>query len=98
MNKKASNRLNIGIIVALAVSLAFNIFIICSAIYIVSNQPLELSAGNYFIAKALEPETIQVDGHEYRCVKPELAKKLTGRDEKVCYGAIIVDLENQEVK
>lgn len=98
MAKTVSNLPNVGIIVALVVSLVFNVIIILSVLYFVSSRPLELSAGNYFVAKGLDPMAIQVDGRDYNCVKPELAKEITGRGEKICYGAIVVDQNNQEVK
>ncbi len=98
MAKKVSNIPNVGIIAVLVVSLVFNVVIILSALYFVSSRPLELSAGDYFIAKGLDPVTIQVDGREYNCVKPGLVKDFTRRSEKICYGVIVVDQNNQEVK
>ncbi len=98
MTKKVSNIPNVGIIIALVISLVFNAVIILSALYFVSSRPLELSAGDYFIAKGLDPVAIQVDGREYNCVKPELVKEFTARSEKICYGVVAVDQNNQEVK
>lgn len=98
MAKKSAGTMNKGVIVALVISVMLNIIIVFSALYLVANRPLELVAGDYFTAKGLESESIQVDGREYNCAKPELVEDFTSRNEKICYGVIVVNENNQEVK
>ena len=96
MAKKTSANVSKWLIVGLVVSVLLNLVVVGVVLYAVSRGPLELTAGNYFTAEALDDEAIEVDGKAYNCMRKELSPFDQG--ERLCYGAIVVDQNNQEVK
>lgn len=98
MAKNKSVDVNKWLIVGLAISVACNLVIAIAVIYTLSTGPIALTAGNYFFAEALESDAVEVDGKSFNCVKKEISALGAERGERLCYGAVYIDSNNQEVK
>ena len=96
MAKQKTTNVHKWLVVGLVVSVAINLVIAISVLYTLSTGPIALTAGNYFFAEALESDTVEVDGRTYNCMRKELSPFEQGN--RLCYGAVEVDINNQEVK
>lgn len=99
MAKKKSENLNKWLVGGLIISVALNLIVAAIIFYAtVVTGPLALNAGTYFFAEALENDPVEVDGKTYNCLRRDVSTLGEEKGEKLCYGAVYIDKNNQEVK
>lgn len=82
----------------LGASLLLNIGVIAFGLYAVNSNRFVLPAGNFFFGKAFEADPTEAAGRSWSCAKSDLTPEYTTKGQRFCYGIIILDSANQEVK
>ncbi|MCC7543825.1 hypothetical protein IT415_03950 [bacterium] len=87
-----------GILIGLIASVILNLILAAPYVAFLTTSLFDTAIGEVFFERVLDGSSIEKDGRSWNCVKGEYTQYLAIKNQHYCYGIMILDENNQEVK
>lgn len=87
-----------GILVGLIASVIINLLLAAPYVAFLTTRQFDMTAGDVFFARVFDAPIENIEGRSWSCAKPEYVPYWASKNQRFCYGVIILDENNQEVK